>query len=131
QGEAGDDCEKRGDEASRAVLRHLDRLEVAFVRLLGLLRALALLLFPEGIDVRDLRQNGEIPGWRRRSSRPFQCAAVPRVRSHLELLAVADRDHELDYLADDPREDDDDAYRRNDQPGLPARNVVMLHAAGH
>ena len=55
QREAGDDRKKCGDEAGRAVLRKLDRLELALSRRLGL-RARALLFAPESVDVRNLRK---------------------------------------------------------------------------
>ena len=130
QRKAGDDCKECGDEAGRAVLRHFDRLEFALASASGLLRALALLLSPESVDVRDLGRTAKFQAGggeavAHSSVRPFHGSAVT-----LQLLAIADRHHKLDDLADDAGQDDDGADRRDYQPRLPATNRRNAACAG-
>jgi len=87
-------------------------------------------LFQRGIEVCDLRKHVKIQaggGERVAHSRvrPFHGSA-----GSPSAFTVADRDHN-DQLADNPRENDDDADRRNHQPRFQAGDVVMLPAAGH
>ena len=79
QGEAGDDRKERGDEAGRAVARHLDRL-VAAARPAGAVLSRACCFMPQyGSSLLDVRQHREVEGRRRRGGRPFQRAPVPGI----------------------------------------------------
>ncbi len=132
QREAHEGREEGADEAGRAVARHLDVLDRrGSSPSVGLLRR-ALLHAPVGVLALDMRQHGEVEGRRRRGRRPFQRAAVPGIAGHVaQLLAVADADHELRDLQHDAGQDDGRADRRDQQPGMPCRHVVVLHAPRH
>ncbi len=127
-GEAEDEGEHGDGEARGGVLRHVDRLVGRQLAVGGA----GLLHVVEGIHVLYLRQLGEVVERRRRGSGPFQGAAFPRVAIDVgQLLAVADRDEQLDQLAGDAAEDQHGAEERDHQVGLPQRVVVVVQATGH
>ena len=131
QGKAGDDGKEGVDEAGRRCSSALRSARTRALRRLTLLCARALLPGPIGVSAGDMRQDGKVPGRRRRRRRPFQRAAVPRIAGHVaELLAVADRHDELHDLADDPGQNDDGADRGHQQPRLPGRERRSAAGAG-
>jgi len=121
------------DEAGRAVFRHLDRLVVASVLCNRLVWRARILSRSKNASIPETcGKRGKIPrlaaamAWAHSSVRPFQGSPVASRRS----LRGADRHHELHDLAGDPDHDHDRTERRQDQPGPPARIVVMLHPPG-
>src|SRR4029077_2368451 len=98
-----------GDEAGRTVYRHLDRLALQLFGP-GAPPRERTFAAPKGVYRVDMGQDREVPGWRRRGRRPLQRAAVPWISGRItELLAVSDRDDELNDLANDSCQNDHSA----------------------
>ncbi len=131
QRETHDRCEEGADEAGWAVPWHLD------FRIGGLLaepRLLEgpLLHAPVGLFALDIGEHREVEGRRRGRCRPFEGASIPRIAGLVaKLLTPANADDELRNLQNYSDKDDRRAAGRDQQPWMPGRDIVVLHATGH
>src|ERR1700736_851536 len=87
---------------------------------------------PVGFLALDVGEHGKIEGWRRRRSCPLEGASIPRIADLVaKFLTSANADDELRDLQDYPDKDDRGAAGRDQQPWVPGRDIVVLHATGH
>src|SRR5258708_23718398 len=100
--------------------------------LLELLLLVACFLLPIGVLSLHIGQDREVEDRRWRGSRPFQRAPVPGIAGAVaQLFAPAYADDELRDLKDDTDHDQNGAEGRDDQPGAPLRDIVVLHSPRH
>src|SRR6202047_3503298 len=91
-----------------------------------------LLHSPVGFLALDVGEHREVEGRRRGGGRPFEGASIPRIADLVaKLLTSANADDELRDLQDYSDKDDRGADGRDQQPRMPGRNIIVLHAASH
>src|SRR3984893_17386841 len=131
QSETHDGREEGADEAGWTVPWHFNICIHGLLTEPRLLKC-ALLHSPVGFLALDVGEHREVEGRRRGGGRPFEGASIPRIADLVaKFLTSANADDELRDLQDYPDKDDRGADGSDQQPWVPGRHIIVLHAAGH